>query len=317
MKPMYGFAAGCLVAAVSLSAAAGCGNTRSAEPVPTTSPGTGPVIQSYTERSSIRDGSGQTLLPLKPAVRSLGYRMEESQSGEVLIGYTDVMFRLKPGDTSAQSMGEPLTLPQPPERLEGIVYMTPESMSRLFRTVVGWDPKSGEIAIDTPTEGEGSSSPLPSGSPSGNAGGTSAGSDSGTIRIQSLSSSEANELVAYAKQFLGVPYDFGAEPYDVSHRFDCSSFTQHVFKKFGVSLPRLARDQDNRGTRVQRSDLKPGDLIFFTVPGRFESDAVPGHVGIYIGGGQFIHTWGDPGVQISKLDSGYWSNVVLHMQRVI
>lgn len=94
-------------------------------------------------------------------------------------------------------------------------------------------------------------------------------------------------------------------------------FYKACIQKFGVSLPRLAKDQDNLGTRVSRSELDVGDLIFFTVPGRFESDAIPGHVGIYIGDGKFIHTWGEPGVQISELDSGYWSNVILHMQRVL
>ncbi|MNC66674.1 Murein DD-endopeptidase MepS/Murein LD-carboxypeptidase precursor [compost metagenome] len=71
------------------------------------------------------------------------------------------------------------------------------------------------------------------------------------------------------------------------------------------------------GHRVSRDELKAGDLIFFTVPGRFESDAVPGHVGIYIGDGKMIHTWGEPGVQISEIDTGYWHNVMLHMQRVL
>lgn len=50
---------------------------------------------------------------------------------------------------------------------------------------------------------------------------------------------------------------------------------------------------------MTRDQLQVGDLIFFTVPGRFKSDNVAGHVGIYIGDGKFIHTWGAPGVQIS------------------
>src|SRR5690606_20476667 len=116
--------------------------------------------------------------------------------------------------------------------------------------------------------------------------------------------------------FLGVPYEFGAEHYSSSKTFDCSSFIRYVYERFDVDLPRLARDQARKGSTVSRSNLQAGDLIFFTVPGRFSSDKIPGHVGMYIGDGKFIHTWGDPGVQISPLDSGYWNEQILFMRRI-
>ncbi|ASA21068.1 C40 family peptidase [Paenibacillus donghaensis] len=265
----------------------------------------GTPAASYYEKSYYKDGNGTFWIPVKPAADSLGYRMKDdtSKGGYTKLGFSDVMYMLRPGSPQVFSMGEELALPEAPIRREGQIYMTPTALSKLFQTEVGWNPTTGEINIAVPTEDKtDDQSPHEAAKP---------------IRIQSLSASDSQELVAYAKKFLGVPYDFGAGPYEETNKFDCSSFTRHVFKKFGVDLPRLAKDQDNLGRRVSRSNLGTGDLIFFTVPGRFESDAIPGHVGIYIGDGKFIHTWGEPGVQISELDSGYWSNVILHMQSIL
>ncbi|ETT49448.1 MULTISPECIES: NlpC/P60 family protein [Paenibacillus] len=269
----------------------------------------GKNASSYYEQSAITDAQGKYWIPLKPAVTSLGYRMKDdgSSDGYTKIGYSDVMYMLRPGSPQVFSLGEKITLPQAPRRQEGQIYITPLALSKFLQTEVGWNPQSGEINIATPSERK-TIEKLST---------VESTSESKSLRIQSISEADKQELISFAKNFLGVPYDFGAGSYEETKKFDCSSFTRHVFKKFGVSLPRLAKDQDNLGTRVSRSELDVGDLIFFTVPGRFESDAIPGHVGIYIGDGKFIHTWGEPGVQISDLDSGYWSNVILHMQRVL
>ncbi|MEK5179103.1 NlpC/P60 family protein [Paenibacillus odorifer] len=269
----------------------------------------GKNASSYYEQSAITDAQGKYWIPLKPAVTSLGYRMKDdgSSDGYTKIGYSDVMYMLRPGSPQVFSLGEKITLPQAPRRQEGQIYITPLALSKFLQTEVGWNPQSGEINIATPSERK-TIEKLST---------VESTSESKSLRIQSISEADKKELISFAKNFLGVPYDFGAGSYEETKKFDCSSFTRHVFKKFGVSLPRLAKDQDNLGTRVSRSELDVGDLIFFTVPGRFESDAIPGHVGIYIGDGKFIHTWGEPGVQISELDSGYWSNVILHMQRVL
>jgi cell wall-associated NlpC family hydrolase len=261
---------------------------------------------SYYEKNSITDKEGKYWIPLKPAAASIGYRMKDdtSSGGYTKLGYSDVMYMLRPDSSQVFSLGQKITLPDVPIRREGQIYITPNALSKLLQTEVGWNPSTGEINISAPSDREAVANTGQDEAPQ-------------PLRIQSVSAVDTGKLISYAKKFLGVPYDFGAGPYEESKRFDCSSFTRHVFKKFGVDLPRLAKDQDNIGKRVSRSQLEPGDLIFFTVPGRFESDAIPGHVGIYIGGGKFIHTWGDPGVQISELDSGYWSNVILHMQRVL
>lgn len=304
MSPKKSLTAAMLLAVVMTNSACGYSSSDTKPKVNSVNP-SGTFTSSYYEKSHVTDKEGKFWIPLKPAAASIGYRMKDdtSSGGYVKLGYTDVMYMLKPNSKQVFSLGQKLTLPDAPERRDGKIYITPTALSKLLQTEVGWNPTTGEINIASPSDKDTAAN--------------NGGQASGTLRIQSASNVDTGELVSYAKQFLGVPYDFGAGSYEETKKFDCSSFTRHVFRKFDVELPRLARDQDNIGRRVSRDELQRGDLIFFTVPGRFNSDAVPGHVGIYIGDGKFIHTWGEPGVQISDLDTGYWENVILHMQRVL
>lgn len=257
---------------------------------------------------SLKRSDNAALIPLSAAADQLGYRLfaEGGKDGEIKMGYTDCMFRLRPGSVQASAYGHPVTLPDAPVMNGNQMFLSADALSTLLHANVSLSRDSGTIAIGTPTYKENEQKQQE----------TADQSKQPRFRIQAASGN-ADSLIQYAKQFLGVPYEFGAEPYENSRTFDCSSFTRHVFKRYGVDLPRLAKDQGKTGTRVSRDQLQKGDLIFFTVPGRFESDAIPGHVGIYIGDGKFIHTWGDPGVQISNLDTGYWSDVILFMRSVM
>src|SRR5690606_7597956 len=117
-----------------------------------------------------------------------------------------------------------------------------------------------------------------------------------------------NAMLRTAKRYLGVKYKFGAKPYPQSKRFDCSTFTQYVYGKYGVSLPRTARAQTRKGTAVSRKNLRKGDLMYFYVPGRFKKQKTIGHVGIYIGNQKMIHASPQPknGVQITNINKPYW-----------
>jgi len=86
------------------------------------------------------------------------------------------------------------------------------------------------------------------------------------------------DVVAYAMQFLGTPYRWGGA--DPATGFDCSGFTQYVWAHFGVSMAHYTGAQYSEFPHVSEDQLAPGDLVFF--------DGL-GHVGMYIGGGQFIH----------------------------
>jgi peptidoglycan DL-endopeptidase CwlO len=101
--------------------------------------------------------------------------------------------------------------------------------------------------------------------------------------------------VGIAMQYLGIPYKWGgASP---ATGFDCSGFTMYVFAQLGVSLPHHAASQYGMGTPVSKAELQPGDLVFFNGLG---------HMGMYIGGGNFIHAprTGDV-VKISSLSEPY------------
>ncbi|MEW2509916.1 NlpC/P60 family protein [Streptomyces sp. NPDC046870] len=90
--------------------------------------------------------------------------------------------------------------------------------------------------------------------------------------------SHAAVAVAYAYSKLGSPYVWGATG---PNAFDCSGLVQAAYRSAGISLPRTTYAQINAGRRVSRSELQPGDLVFFY--------SGISHVGIYVGGGQMIH----------------------------
>ena len=113
-----------------------------------------------------------------------------------------------------------------------------------------------------------------------------------------------SEIVSLAQQYLGVPYVYGGSS---PSGFDCSGFTMYIFAQVGVKLPHGATSQLSYGASVSRSELQPGDLVFFQDYG-----AVASHVGIYIGGDQFIHAsssyYNGHCVVISSLTETYYNN---------
>jgi peptidoglycan DL-endopeptidase CwlO len=119
-----------------------------------------------------------------------------------------------------------------------------------------------------------------------------------------------NAVVATALGLRGVPYlEGGSSP----SGFDCSGFTQYVYARNGVGLPRDVRAQFDQGVSVREGDETPGDLLFFSTvaPG-------PTHVAIAIGGDQFVHAPSSTGVvRIERLNTAYWSARYLGARRPI
>lgn len=129
----------------------------------------------------------------------------------------------------------------------------------------------------------------------------------------SSSTTKGQEVVEYAKQFLGVPYVYGGAS---KSGFDCSGFTMYVYKKFGISMRHGAQAQAKLGTAVKvdkksatslKQNLQPGDLVFFL---DYETMDEIGHCGIYIGDGKFIHASSGSGycVKINSLLPGEYYN---------
>jgi peptidoglycan DL-endopeptidase LytE len=120
-------------------------------------------------------------------------------------------------------------------------------------------------------------------------------------------------IILDARKYLGTPYVFGAK-YGQTETFDCSSFVKTVYAQNGIDLPRVSRNQALEGKYISRSNLQVGDLVFFTTK---DSGSKIGHVGIYVGDGMMIHTYGDGGVKYSTIESGWWNNHYVTARRMI
>jgi cell wall-associated NlpC family hydrolase len=120
--------------------------------------------------------------------------------------------------------------------------------------------------------------------------------------------SKAEEIISNARSLIGIPYVYGGT---TTKGFDCSGFTQYVFRASGVELPRSSYSQHRVGTAVAKENLQLGDLVFFST---YDSGA--SHVGIYIGGGNFIHA-ANSGITITSLGDSYYARRYLGARRVL
>ncbi|HFC2397484.1 TPA: C40 family peptidase [Neisseria gonorrhoeae] len=122
----------------------------------------------------------------------------------------------------------------------------------------------------------------------------------------------ADELIGSAMGLLGIAYRYGGT--SVSTGFDCSGFMQHIFKRaMGINLPRTSAEQARMGTPVARSELQPGDMVFFRPLGGSRIS----HVGLYIGNNRFIHApRTGKNIEITSLSHKYWSGKYAFARRV-
>lgn len=127
--------------------------------------------------------------------------------------------------------------------------------------------------------------------------------------VQPAQASEATPLNSTISKLLGVKYRAGGT--NAITGFDCSGFTSFVFAQFKMKLPHQSASQAQLGTKVLKSNLRPGDLVFFNTNGRTIS-----HVGIYTGNGKFAHA-ARQGIVIDSMNSGYYLNRYVTARRVL
>jgi murein DD-endopeptidase len=115
---------------------------------------------------------------------------------------------------------------------------------------------------------------------------------------------------AHALKVVGAPYRYGgASP---SRGFDCSGLVQYSYKYAGLSLPHNTEKQRRASRPIRRVDLRRGDLLFFDEEGKKNS-----HVGIYIGGGKFVHAPSSgKHVRTDRMDAPYWRKHLSEIRRV-
>ena len=171
----------------------------------------------------------------------------------------------------------------------------------IFKSVIGYIRSDYLDLTEIPYENEDSSK-----EPVFFRGGKSTGTP---VSPGALNSASAQAIIATAKQYIGVPYVWGGSS---PSGFDCSGFVQYVFGKHGITLPRTSKDQYSVGTWVSKSNLQPGDLVFYNTSGSGVS-----HLGIYIGSGQFIHASTSKGVMISEMSNSYWSARYYGARRIL
>ena len=128
----------------------------------------------------------------------------------------------------------------------------------------------------------------------------------------SLPASGKNSVVAAARSLTGAPYKWGGDSPQTG--FDCSGLTWWTYRQLGVDLPRISYEQYEVGQPVGRRDIRPGDLVFFRLPGNPKNM----HVGIATERGTFIHSPRSGGrVREDSMDLPYWRERYIGARRVV
>jgi cell wall-associated NlpC family hydrolase len=118
-----------------------------------------------------------------------------------------------------------------------------------------------------------------------------------------------SELNKAVDDLIGVPYKYAGT---TESGFDCSGFTAYLFAKFNLELPHSSKAQNQEGYWIEKSDLRPGDLVFFNTDGKGVS-----HVGIYLGDDEFVHSASNKGVVKNKLSENYYKTRYVSARRIL
>lgn len=291
--------------------------------------------------------NGALLVPMRGLFEAQGAKLEwDSASKTVTATKADRKLIYTLGKTTAELNGQALNLSVPGQITDGFSLVPLRLVSEALGSTVKWEENTRTVTISSPVHAEATikwgvnlrSAPdaqsesaeelLPAGEKvevirevapfwlevrtrDNRTGYISAKPKYTDYSSPALHEQQADELIAYGITYLGTPYEFGASP-EQTDTFDCSSFVKRVFgDTLSVELPRVSYDQATVGKEIAISELRKGDLLFFGARG-----LEIGHVGIYAGDGQILHTYSKKyGVRLENF-SDSWKEKFVTARRV-
>lgn len=288
------------------------------------------------------------LVPMRGLFEAQGAELTWNGASKTLIATKDdLTLTYRIGETTADLNGKPVNLSVPGRIADGYTLVPLRFVSETLGSAVKWTPETRTVHISSPvnyettvlwgvnlrsrpdtSEGSAMGELIPTGkrvhvirevdalwlevrTEDQKRGYISAKSKYTDYTSPSLIERQGEALIAYGKQYWGTPYEFGASP-DQTNTFDCSSFVKRVFQDtLGIELPRVSYNQATVGHEVGMDELRSGDLLFFGSRG-----LDIGHVGIYAGNNQILHTYSKKlGVHIGEFD-GHWKERFVTARRV-
>lgn len=296
------------------------------------------VQQKEAREQKLFNEQGNTVIPMTQIngeyyvsadqwVDSMQYNARRDGKG-ISFGFTDKLFEFNAGSNEALIGGEMVQLKNPPIWERDELWLPASTIREWFQDEAQFDIRENQIILIRNSEMLDPYNEDSLGTPNESdeeldfaeeETGDQSDQQGNQFTIQSNQGIGVDNFISRAKKYLGVKYEFGAKKYSQSGRFDCSSYVQHLFNSFGEDFPRVSRNQAKYGFTVSRKNLKKGDLLYFYVPGRFNSNKTIGHVGIYIGNGNMIHSSPAPknGVQITSINKKYWKETFITAKRVL
>jgi cell wall-associated NlpC family hydrolase len=248
---------------------------------------------------------------------SMGMRFLE-RNGKLLIGTTDPAYTLDMNNKEAFQGDQLVNLSDVPKRIGSEIYMTDRSITEWWGTPIHWDNSVKQVTV-TPADHRALATWLR----------TYNFTNSPTLKsdyrlvprpIKATLDVSPAQLVHYAMQLQGLPFQFHATSEEGMHRptaFNSSSLIRHIYEHSGIELPQTTLSQAKTGITVLASEqILPGDLVFFDSIGPITANRIVAHVGLYIGDGRFLHTYEGSGVTLSDLND-YWRDRFLFAKRIL
>ncbi|MGZ4134532.1 MAG: stalk domain-containing protein [Tumebacillaceae bacterium] len=246
--------------------------------------------------------NSRTMVPLRKVFESMGAVVGYDNNTKIItITKGGVKVVLKQGSKTATVNGKSVVLDQSAIVLGGRTMVPLRFISEALGAKVDWDQATSTAFLTY----DGQAPPPPAGVPA-------PPPPPPTDDMAASHQLIRNQIVADAQKYLGVPYKWGGT--SPTTGFDCSGFVNFMFTTHGVTgIPRTTSgDLYNRGPKVSKDKLLPGDLVYFAI----NQPGVISHVGFYIGNNQFISATSSKGIAIATMDNPYWAPHYVGANRV-